>query len=137
MLLIASLAFVFGTLAVLALNMETTTGTLHFGYEQMIHARIPWLVLASLGVGCVLGIASIVRGRAWYKYPVVGVEILLSGLLTWYFVGLSFLPPYELQVRIGDPFPAYSLPDQNGRVHAVGASVPRPPALYIFYRGDW
>ncbi len=136
MLLIASLILVLGTLALLALNLEGTA-ELRFGYEPMIHARVPWLLLGSLAAGCTLGIVSIVRGRAGYKYPVVGVELLLSGLVAFYFVSFSFLPAYELGARVGEPFPAYSLPDQSGRVHNVEASAPREPALYVFYRGDW
>ena len=137
MLLLGSLVLVFGTVAVTFVQMGSTGDELRFGYEQMIHARIPWLFLAFLGVGCGLGIASVVRRRAWYKYPVVGVELMLSGLLAWYFASYSFLPPHELGVGVGDPFPTYSLPDQDGQVHTVEATVPRSPALYIFYRGDW
>jgi hypothetical protein len=137
MLLITSLLVVLGTLAVLVLNLETDTAELRFGYEQMIHARIPWLIFGALGAGCALGLVSIARRRAWYKYPVVGAELLLSGLVVWYVLGLSFVPAHELRVGPGDPFPAYSLPDQDGRLHSVEVSVPRPPALYVFYRGDW
>jgi hypothetical protein len=136
-LLISSLIVVLATFAVLVLNLETNTGELRFGYEQMIHARIPWLILGSLGIGCMLGVVSIARRRAWYKYPVVGAELVLSGLVFWYVLSLSFLPPHELRVRPGDPFPAYSLADQDGRLHSVEVSVPRPPALYVFYRGHW
>ena len=136
MLLIGSIVFVFGAVAVVVLNVGTTEA-LRLGHEQMIHARTPWLVLGALGVGCALGLGSIVQKRAWHKVPVVGLELALTGLLTWYFASFSFLPPHELQVGVGDPFPAYSLPDQDGRVHAVEASAPRGPTLYIFYRGDW
>lgn len=137
MLLIASLALVLGTVAVVLSNMLAASGELRFGWEQMIHARIPWLLLSALALGSALGIASIVRRRAWYKYPVVGVELLLSGLLTWYFVSLSFLPPHELRIDSGEPFPAYTLRDQDGRLHVVAAGESRRPALYVFYRGDW
>lgn len=137
MLLIGSLVFVLGTCAVLGLNLDSAAADLRFGYEQMIHARIPWLVLGSLAVGCVLGIASIAQRRAWYKYPVVGVELLLSALLAWYFLGFSYLPPHDLQVHVGDAFPTYSLPDHKGRIHSLEAAAPRQAALYIFYRGDW
>ena len=137
MLLISSLVFVLGAVAVVVANGGVTGEGVRFGYEQLIHARIPWLLLGSLGLGCVLGVASLVQKRAWYKYPVVGVELLLSGVLAWYFTSFSFLPPHQLSVDVGDPFPAYSLRDQDGQVHTVAASVTRQPTLYIFYRGDW
>ncbi len=135
-LLIGSLVFVLGALGMLLLHGGESS-ELRFGYQQMIHARIPWLLLGSLGLGSALGIASLLRTRATYRYAVVGTEVLLSGLIAWYFVGFSFLPPHALAVDVGDPFPSYSLPDQDGQIHRVEASSPRPPALYIFYRGDW
>lgn len=136
MLLIGSLVFVLGALGVLLSN-GSVSDELRFGYQQMIHARIPWILLGSLGIGSALGVASLLRRRATYRFAVVGAEVLLSGLIVWYFVALSFLPPHALALEVGDPFPAYSLPDQDGQIHRVEASTPRPPALYIFYRGDW
>lgn len=133
MLLIASVLLVGGAFAVVAVNL-TGVSELRFGFEQMIHARIPWLVLGALAAGCGLGIASIARRRRWYKYPIVGVEVLLAALLSVYFVRLSWLPPHALAVEPGDPFPAYSLLDQDRRVHSGPSGG---PTLYIFYRGDW
>ena len=62
MLLISSLVFVLGTVAVIVSNAGSTGLGVRFGYEQLIHARIPWLLIGSLALGCTLGVASIVRG---------------------------------------------------------------------------
>lgn len=137
MLLAGSLVLVLGTVGMILLNLREETGVLRFGYEQMIHARIPWLVLGSLGAGCALGVVSIVRRRAGYKFPVVGLELAVSGLIVWYVSSGSLIPEHQLGVRVGDPFPAYSLPDQAGRIHSVEEGDPRRPALYVFYRGSW
>lgn len=137
MLLIASLLLVFGAVGVVVLNVDLTGPELQFGYQQMIHARIPWLLLGALGAGASLGVVSLVRKRAWYKYPIVGVELLVFGLLAFYFGSLSFLPEHALAVDVGDPFPSYSLPDHTGELRTALAGEERTPALYIFYRGDW
>lgn len=137
MLLLLSVALVFGAVAVVVGNLAGNPTSLGFGFEQMIHARIPWLLLGSLAAGCGLAIASLVRRPSVYKYGVLGLELVFAGLLGWYFLGVSFLPEHGISVRVGDPFPAYSLPDQEGRIHTAGASGHRSPTLYIFYRGGW
>ena len=108
-----------------------------FGYEQLIHARIPWLLLGALWLGAMLGLLSLRRGRRWFYYPVLGVELLLAGGLSFYMLAGSFLPESELRVAVGDAFPSYALLDQDERLHNLAAGEPRKPALYVFYRGDW
>ena len=49
MLLLASLVLVLGAVGVVILNVDGTQPELPFGYQQMIHARIPWLILGTLG----------------------------------------------------------------------------------------
>jgi hypothetical protein len=138
MLLALSLVLVFGAVAVFVGNLFLSDqGQLLFGAGQVIHPRVPWLLLGSLGAGSVLGIWSLVRARRWYKWVIVPAELLLAGVLTFYLTGAGFLQRQELALSVGDPFPSYSLADQDGALHAVQASTDRPPALYIFYRGDW
>ena len=74
------------------------------------------------------------RRLAW---AVVGLESLPVAFLSLYFLQISYLPDSNLQVGPGEPFPAYALLDQDEVAHARSAGEPRPPALYIFYRGDW
>lgn len=137
-MLALSIILVFGAVGLFVGNVVLSNqGQLGFGFEQLIHARIPWLLLGSLGIGSALGIWSLVKARRWYKWVIVPVELLFAGLLTLYFTQASFLPSHALALSVGDPFPAYSLVDQDGKVHAVEALADRPPALYIFYRGDW
>ena len=112
-------------------------GTLPVGFEQMIHARIPWLVLTGLVVGCGLGIGSLFLRRSVLRYGAVGLELAFSGLLIWYFTMFSFLPPHGLAVAAGDPFPGYSLVDHTGQVREYQSGAPDGAALYVFYRGDW
>lgn len=137
-MLALSVVLVFGAMGVFIGNvMISQQGQLGPGFEQMIHARIPWLLVAALLVGAALGIWSLVRARRWYKWVLVPVEVFFAGLLTFYFTSFSFLPDHRLALSVGDPFPSYSLVDQDGKSHSVQASTARRPALYIFYRGDW
>jgi hypothetical protein len=133
-----SVLLVFGTVAVFVTNVVLgDRGQLGFGFEQMIHARIPWLLLVPVVVGSALGMASLVRRRTWYRSAFVGLEVAICAFALFYFTSFSFLPAHELAVKVGDPLPSFSLGDQDGNVHTVEASAERRPALYIFYRGDW
>lgn len=132
-----SVLLVFGTVGVIFAHMGAQDGELRFGFQQMIHARIPWLFLLTLWSGCALGIASFVRQRRAYKYPVLGLEIAATALVSWYFLSFSYLPPHELAVQVGDPLPSYELVDHEGGLQRVEVSTPRKPVLYVFYRGDW
>jgi hypothetical protein len=138
MLLALSAVLVLGVVGVFVGNVVLSDqGQLVLGVEQIINTRIPWLLLGSLGAGSALGIWSLVRARRWYKWVIVPVELLLTGVLTFYLTSAGSLPRRELALSVGDPFPSYSLVDQDGALHTVQASTERRPALYIFYRGDW
>jgi len=137
-ILVLSIVLVFGAVGVFVGNaMMSEQGQLGLGFEQMIHARIPWLLVAALLGGAALGVWSLVRARRWYKWVIVPVELLFAGLLTFYFTSFSFLPEHRLALSVGDAFPSYSLVDQDGNTHTMQASSARRPALYVFYRGDW
>jgi len=137
-MLIASIVLVFGAVAVFVGNIAMSSqGQLGIGFEQMIHARIPWLLLAALLPGAGLGIWSLVRARRWYKWAIVPVEVFFAVLLSWYFISFSFLPEHRLALSVGDAFPSYSLVDQDGELHSVQSATERSPTLFIFYRGDW
>jgi hypothetical protein len=54
-----------------------------------------------------------------------------------YILRISWLPDQQLAIGVAEPFPAYELLDQDETLHTSAVGVPREPALYIFYRGDW
>ena len=119
------------------LNLGNEGGSLRLGYQQMIHARVPWIFLAGFWAGAGLGIAAVVRHFAIHRLVVVLVELPLVALASWYFLSYSYLPEHELAVEVGDPFPSYELADQDGVLRRVEPASSMGPALYIFYRGDW
>jgi len=136
-MLALSVLLVAAVIAVLAANLGSQGDELRFGYQQLVHARVPWLLLLPLWVGCALGIASLLRRRGLWRGMLVGAEGLLTALVSWYFLWFSFLPAHTLALEVGDPLPSYALVDQDGVLRRMQASTPREPALYIFYRGDW
>jgi hypothetical protein len=132
-----SLVLVFGLVATLitaAMAIDPTVTPLPVSW--LIHARTPVGVLVILAAGLSMGLASTWRNPRWFKFPVVGLEILGAGLFSFYFLSMSFLPERTLDIAVGDSFPAYELLDQDRASHQY-PSLESHRALYIFYRGDW
>jgi hypothetical protein len=136
-MILLSALLVFGTTAVILGGMSAQDGRLPFGYEQLIHARIPWILLGLLWTGTALGVAAVMRRRGLLNATVLFLELPLVALASWYFLAFSTLPAHELAIGVGDPFPPYSLVDQDGALHEFDGATPHDPTLYIFYRGDW
>ncbi len=132
-----SMLLVFGTLAVIGVNLTSESPELHLGASQIIRGRVPWLLLGLLWVGVALGVASLFRGRRLPRLAVLLLEIPPVALVSWYVLVASVVPAHALAVDVGDRFPGYALEDQDGALHEVASLEKRPPALYIFYRGHW
>ena len=137
MLLLASVIFVAAPLAVFLINLMGSSSELHFGFQQIIHARIPWLLLGSLWLGGVIGIVALVKKWSWGSLAVVALELLVVAGLSFMFLRMSMLPEHPLAVTQGEAFPSYTLTGHDGSQYSNRAGEPRPRALYIFYRGDW
>jgi hypothetical protein len=132
-----SMLLVFGTLALIGVNLGSESPRLDLGASLIIQGSIPWIPLAALWGGIGLGVASLSRGRRLPKLGVLLLEILPVALVSWYVLVGNALPSHSLAVEVGDPFPAYALEDQDGALHQLAALEKRDPALYIFYRGHW
>ena len=132
-----SILVVFGTLALIGVNLASESPALQLGAGLIIRGRVPWVLLAVLWSGVALGVASLLRGRKLPKLGVLLLEITAVGFFSWYMVLGSAVPAHTLEVEVGDLFPAYALQDQNGVLHERAALEKRPPAVYIFYRGHW
>jgi len=132
-----SILLVFGTLALIGVNLTSESPELHLGAGLIISGRILWILLAVLWGGVALGVASLSRGRTLLKLGVLLLEIAPVAFVSWYVILGSVLPAHTLAIEVGDPFPAYALHDQDGALHERAALEKRPPALYIFYRGHW
>lgn len=135
-LIALSALLVFGTTYGVLRNFDPGMRELGVGFEQLIHARIPWLVLGLLWSGLAMGVAAIARRRSAIRWLVVGAEVLVVAAISLYVAG-SFPPPHTLALDVGDRFPAYALTDQDGELRSFEPGEAGAPALYIFYRGDW
>ena len=135
-MLALSLVLVLGTTAIVAMNMVPST-SLHFGYAQMIHARIPWLLLGALWVGLLCAAVAVRQKPSWWRIGIGATELALVGLWSVLFLSASFVQRGELAVRPGDRFPSFQLPDQDRRLVSFPPVGQSNPALFIFYRGDW
>lgn len=136
MRLLLSVVLVAAVIALLAINLRPSD-ELQLGARQLIHSRVPWLLLVTLVVGTALGLSSVLARPAWYKYLLVGLEVLVTALIGFMFLRASPLPAHALSAKVGDPFPAVMLPAHDGRRFDSRSLAGKSPALYIFYRGDW
>ena len=132
-----SILLVFGTLALIGVNLTAESPEPQLGAGLIIRGRIPWILLAALWGGVALGVGSLSRGRKLPKLGVLVLEFALVASVSWYVIAGSVLPAHSLRIEVGDPFPAYALQDQDEALHERVALEERPPALYIFYRGHW
>jgi hypothetical protein len=132
-----SILLVFGTLALIGVNLASESPEPHLGASLIIRGRVPWLLLAALWGGVALGVASLTRGRKLPKLGLLLLEIGAVAFVSWYVILGSVVPAHALAIEVGDPFPAYALHDQDEVLHERAALEGRLPALYIFYRGHW
>lgn len=136
-MLAVSLILILGVVGIIVTNFGYSGGEPAFGFQQIVHARIPWLLLAAVWTGGALGIVSLIRKHRFWKYLVVVPELAVMGFVSFMFLQASWLPAHELDIKIGDAFPSYALLDQDENLQRLQASTPRSSALYIFYRGHW
>jgi len=112
-----------------------------------IHDRIPYpayfgiaaaMVLCLIGVRLALGVwsphAKLALGLlAFFACAAVGVG---GGRFVSYTLRGTRNPPFTLNLRVGDRFPDYALPDQTGAIHQ-GPELSSIGTLVVVYRGDF
>jgi peroxiredoxin len=112
-----------------------------------IHDRTPYpayfgiaaaMVLCLVGVRLALGVwsphAKLALGLlAFFACAAVGIG---GGRFVSYTLRGTRNPPFTLNLKVGDHFPSYALPDQTGAIkHGPGASS--NGTLVVVYRGDF
>jgi peroxiredoxin len=112
-----------------------------------IHDRIPYpaylgiaaaMLLCVLGVRLALGVwsphAKLALGLlAFFACAAVGIG---GGRFVSYTLRGTRNPPFTLNLKEGDRFPAYALPDQAGAIHQ-GPAAGTSGTLVVVYRGDF
>jgi len=112
-----------------------------------IHLRIPYpayygigaaMLLCLIGVRLALGMwsphAKLALGLlGFFACAAVGVG---GGRFVSYTLRGTRNPPFTLNLKVGDRFPQYALPDQTGAIHQ-GPEIGAKGSLIVIYRGDF
>jgi peroxiredoxin len=111
-----------------------------------IHLRVPYpayigmgaaMLLCLIGVRLALGMwsphAKLALGLlAFFACAAVGIG---GGRFISYTTRGTRNPPFTLNLKVGDRFPSYALPDQTGAIHQLEAGS--NGTLIVIYRGDF
>lgn len=112
-----------------------------------IHLRVPYpafvgigaaMVLCLIGVRIALGLwsphAKLALGLlAFFACAAIGIG---GGRFVSYTMRGTRNPPFTLNLKVGDRFPRYALPDQSGAIHQ-GPEAGAHRTLIVIYRGDF
>jgi peroxiredoxin len=138
---ILSLALVAGGFAIYLYVLRAFWASPDMG----IHDQVPYPAYLGMALALILCLAGTRLALGiWSPHAKLGLSIL--GLFACVVVGVSggrfvsytirgtLNPPFKLNLKLGDRFPAYSLADQNG---AVRGGPPAGATLVMIYRGDF
>lgn len=112
-----------------------------------IHLRVPYPAYVGLGAAmllCLIGVrlalgmwsphAKLALGLlAFFACAAVGFG---GGRFISYTMRGTRNPPFTLNLKVGDRFPGYALPDQTGAIHS-GIEAGANGTLIVIYRGDF
>ena len=113
-----------------------------------IHSRVPWPAFALLAVAMLATLAG-VRLALRLDSPHAKMGFGLFAFLACIVVGMgggrfvsytmrgTLNPPHTLNLAVGQRFPAFALPDQNGVIHHGPAIAGADVTLIYVYRGDF
>ena len=113
-----------------------------------IHDRIPWPAFALLAVAMLATVAGIrlalrldsphaKMGFGLFAFLACVVVGMGGGRFISYTMRGTLNPPYQLSLAVGQRFPAFALPDQNGAIHRGPATAGADATLIYVYRGDF
>ena len=113
-----------------------------------IHDRIPWPAFAMLAVAMIATVAGIrlalrldsphaKMGFGLFAFLACVVVGMGGGRFISYTMRGTLNPPYQLNLAVGQRFPAFALADQNGAMHRGPATSGADATLIFVYRGDF
>lgn len=113
-----------------------------------IHDRIPYPAYAALAGAMVLtmaaaGVALTTRAPHW-KFGLASLALLAcaaealgGGRFVSYTLKGTLNPPFVLKLKVGERFPAFALPDQDGVTRRGPHAGADGETLIVIYRGDF
>jgi peroxiredoxin len=113
-----------------------------------IHDRIPWPAFALLAVAMLATVGGIrlalrldsphaKMGFGLFAFLACVVVGMGGGRFISYAMRGTLNPPYKLSLAVGQRFPAFALPDQNGAIRRGPATADADATLIYVYRGDF
>lgn len=113
-------------------------GSMVLWFRRMKEVRIPAnrapFVAAWLG-GAVLAVVALAQGVDWVGGIAAFVAAFAGGLFTL-LVAISAQQVAPDALKVGDPLPDFSAPDEHGELFSI-SSLAGKPVLLKFFRGHW
>ncbi len=102
-----------------------------------IYSRYPYEQFLLVGAAVVFGLLAAITNPGAVSLVLLAVELGALALVVRYLgVGARF-PSGEVNVKAGERFPDFVLPDSEGGSFHSRALLGSSAALYIFYRGHF
>jgi peroxiredoxin len=113
-----------------------------------IHDRIPWPAFAVLALAMLVALAGVRLGlglNSPHAKLGIGVFAILAcvvigvggGRFVSYTMRGTLSPPHQLNIAVGQRFPAFALPDQQTKIHRGPAGAGANATVIYVYRGDF
>ena len=97
--------------------------------------RNSYVTYVLVGPAALLAIIAIAWQRSWGTVPLAVLTLLGSGV---YSIARFYPTPREApSVKVGDVFPDFSLPDQDGKLVALHDLRRTGPVVLLLNRGGW
>ena len=125
----------FAGISLLVLSVVLFQWTLRRGKYR----RYPFEQFALVGASAAIGFATVLTSPNVVHWILFVVELVVLAVLTWYMsIGARFSRG-ETSLKLGEPFPSFTLPDSRGGIFDSDSleGLDGKTALYLFYRGSW
>ncbi|TDI39994.1 MAG: hypothetical protein E2P02_17605 [Acidobacteria bacterium] len=103
------------------------------------YRRYPFEQFALVGASAAIGFATVLTRPNVVHWVLFLVELVTLAGLTWYIsIGARFSRG-ETSLKLGEPFPSFTLQDSRGGTFDSKSlqGLDGKTALYLFYRGPW
>ncbi len=103
------------------------------------YRRYPFEQFALVGASAAIGLATVLTNPNIVHWGLFIVELVALTAVTWYMgIGARFSRG-KISVKVGEPFPSFTLPDSRGGSFDSDSleGLDGKTALYLFYRGPW
>jgi len=102
-----------------------------------LYSRYPYEQFLLIGAAFVFGLLAAIANPGAVTLSLLALEIGALALVVRYLgIGARF-PSHEVNVKAGERFPEFTLPDSEGGTFVSRSVLGSSAALYIFYRGHF